>query len=392
MAIDAASRGQALLQVASELNSSLDLDEVLRKVMDRVIEMTGASRGFIVLVNSQTNRLEVRMARSETGDVLRDFAGSRSVVTDVILNRHAVLTTDASLDDRFAASQSVILNHLRSVMAVPLMVRGAVIGALYVDSLFRAGIFHESDRDLLQAIGNQAAIAIENARLYTALRANYEHAEKVRTTFERYVNKQVTDWVLADPNRDTVFLKGERMQVSMLASDIAGFSELSQRLEAEALVEFLNHYYRRMVDIVLEHGGNIDKFQGDGLLVVFGAPVPMADSAQQAVAAGRAMAVAIAALNQELTASGWRPIEVGIGIDSGSVVAGNIGSEKRLEYTLIGVPVNNAAFLSKVRPARFLVTEATYRALNGDLAADLHDHLVLKGAAGPAPVYSIRPR
>ena len=390
MPIDAGqNRGQALLQVAAELNSSLDLDVVLQKVMDRVIEMTKASRGFIVLVDPVTNRMEVRMARSETGDVSRDFRGSRSVVDNVIRTRTAVVTTDASTDDRFAASQSVMMQNLRSVVAVPLFVRGGVIGALYVDNPFRAGIFGDADRDFLQAIANQAAIAIENARLYTALLANYEHGERLRMIFERYVNKQVTDWVMADPNRDTVFLPGQRMLVTMLASDIAGFSTLSQRLEAEDVVEFLNAFYKRMVDVILQHGGNIDKFQGDGLLVVFGAPVPVEDSAQRAVATARAMRREVAAFNRERGLRGEAPIEVGIGIDTGFVVAGNIGSERRLEYTLIGVPVNNAAYLSKMRPASVLITEGTHRALGGAVEVAPHDQIVLKGASTPSPIYSV---
>src|SRR5947207_13782263 len=111
----------------------------------------------------------------------------------------------------------------------------------------------------------------------------------MRPPFAPDVNKSVTGWGLADPKRDKVSLPGERLRVTMLASDIAGFSTLSQELEAEELVDFLNHYFSRMVDIVLEHGGNVDKFQGDGLLVAFGAPVAMEDSAERAVAAGRDM-------------------------------------------------------------------------------------------------------
>src|SRR6202048_3049015 len=147
----------------------------------------------------------------------------------------------------------------------------------------------------------------------------------------------------------------------MLASDIAGFSTLSQEMEAEDLVRLLNKYFRQMVDIVLDHGGNIDKFQGDGLLVVFGAPVPVEDSAHQAVQAASDMLQAVKEMNIPRANVGDAPLEVGIGLDSGYVVAGNIGSERRLEYTLIGVPVNNAAYLSKRRPAGGLLGPNTYR-------------------------------
>jgi len=331
-------RDRLLYQVAAELTSSLDLDEVLGRVMDRVIELMHASRGFVVLVNREGS-MEVRSARGEADEEKsKEFLGSRSVIEEVVRDGKPVLSTDASLDERFKGQQSVILQNLRSIIAVPLNVRGKTIGAVYVDNPFRAGIFEESDKEFLQAIADLAAISIDNA-------ITYQHAEHLRRVFERYVNKSVTDWVLADPNRDRVFLPGERLRVTMLASDIAGFSTLSQELEAEELVDFLNHYFSKMVDIVLEHGGNVDKFQGDGLLVAFGAPVAMDDSAERAVAAARDMLKEIWKMNQERLRVGDSPFEVGIGLDTGYVVAGNVGSERRLEYTLIGVPVNNAATL-----------------------------------------------
>ena len=387
---DQFSRDRVLYQVAAELTSSLDLDEVLSRVMDRVIELMHASRGFIVLIDADRNEMQVRMARGEeTEEQKTEFLGSRTVVEQVVRTGQAVVSTDALLDDRFKGQQSVILHNLRSIIAVPLLVKGNVIGAVYVDNPFRAGIFEEKDKEFLQAIADLAAIAIDNARLYTELKRNYQHADFLRKTFERYVNKQVTDWVLADPNRDKVFLPGQRLRVTMLNSDIAGFSSLSQEMEAEELVDFLNNYFRRMVDIVLEHGGNVDKFQGDGILVVFGAPEPLDDSPERAVRAARAMVREVDKINEERARLGDAPIQVGIGIDTGYVVAGNVGSERRLEYTLIGVPVNNAAFLSKLRPPAILMSQSTFRALNGQIGVIIRDPIVLKGGHREVPIYAV---
>jgi adenylate cyclase len=378
------SRDRLLYQLAAELTSSLDLDEVLGRVMDRVIELMHASRGFVVLVNRE-GAMEVRSARGEADEEKsKEFLGSRTVIEEVVRDGKPVLSTDASLDERFKGQQSVILQNLRSIIAVPLNRRGKTIGAVYVDNPFRAGIFEESDKEFLQAIADLAAISIDNA-------ITYQHAEHLRKVFERYVNKSVTDWVLADPNRDRVFLPGERLRVTMLASDIAGFSTLSQELEAEELVDFLNHYFSKMVDIVLEHGGNVDKFQGDGLLVAFGAPVAMDDSAERAVAAARDMLKEIQKMNRERQRVGDSPFEVGIGLDTGYVVAGNVGSERRLEYTLIGVPVNNAAYLSKQRPAAVLMSQNTFRALGGAAQVVARQPMILKGAFHEIPIYALEP-
>ncbi|MGH7903899.1 MAG: adenylate/guanylate cyclase domain-containing protein [Candidatus Dormibacteraceae bacterium] len=385
---DDSSRDRLLHQVARELTSSLELDQVLRNVMDRVIELMNASRGFVVLVDPVTASRQIRIARGDSPDQdASEFLGSRTVIEQVLATGEPVLTTDASADERFRSQESVILHNLRSIIAAPLVVKGKAIGAVYVDNPLRAGIFGEADREFLQAIADQAAIAIENARLYTELRANYEHSDRLRRIFERYVNKQVMERVLAEPNGG--FLEGERLRVTMLASDIAGFSALSREMEAERMVKLLNNYFRRMVDVVLAHGGNIDKFQGDGLLVAFGAPVPVADSAPRAVRAALAMRAEIAEFNRVRMESGEAPIEVGIGLDTGPVVAGNVGSERRLEYTLIGVPVNNASFLCKIRPAALLLSQNTYQALQGSIEATVREPITLKGSTEAAPVYSL---
>lgn len=383
MPSEPAGRDRLLYQLAAELTSSLDLDHVLTRVMDRVVDLMHAGRGFIVLVDAG-GRMSVRVSRGETeDDRSAEFLGSRTVIERVMAEGVPVLAADAAVDERFRGRESVMLHNLRSILAVPLKARGRQIGAVYVDNPFRAGIFGEPERDFLQAIADVASIAIDNA-------LTFQHAELMRKTFERYVNRAVTDWVLMDPTRDRVFLPGRRLRVTMLASDIAGFSTLSRKMEAEALVDFLNGYFRRMVDIVLGHGGNVDKFQGDGLLVAFGAPEPQPDSAQRALAAAREMRAEIARMNDERRAAGGAAIEVGIGLDTGWVVAGNVGSERRLEYTLIGVPVNNAAFLSKQRPAAVLLSRGTHRALGGGADVEERPPIVLKGASRGVPVYALR--
>ena len=379
---DLGMRDRIFYELARDLSSSLEVDVVLQLLMDRVISLMKAARGFIVLVNV-AGIMEVRMSGGDTDpEKFREFLGSRTVIDHVVQTGNAVLSTDASIDDRFKGQQSVILQNLRSIIAVPLVTKGSVIGAVYVDNPFRASVFEEKDKEYLQAIADLAAIAIENAR-------QFERSELRRQLLELYVNKQVSDYVLARSDRETKFLPGERRQVTMLMSDIAGFSALSQSMEAEELVQFLNDYFSRMIDAVLEHGGNIDKFQGDGMLVVFGAPNPLIDHAQRALAAARAMLKEIDGLNQELAEMGKPQITVGIGIDTGEVVAGHVGSEKRMEFTLIGKAVNNSSYLSKVRPAQVLMSETTYNLLASDVEVIDYEPLLLKGMTTKQPIYQL---
>jgi adenylate cyclase len=383
--VDFGMRDRLFYELARDLSSSLELDIVLRRVMDRVIALMEASRGFIVLVDPTTSLMSVQMSGGDADpENSRAFLGSKTVIEQVVKSGQAVVATDASLDERFKGQQSVILQNLRSIIAVPLVTKGLVIGAVYVDNPFKAAIFEDKDKEFLQAIADLAAIAIDNAR-------QYQRSEFLRQLFERYVNKQVTDYVLArTSDHATIFLPGERRQVTMLNSDIAGFSTLSQSMAAEELVEFLNKYFTRMIEAVLEHGGNIDKFQGDGMLVVFGAPNPMADHAARALAAARAMIKEIDGLNRELVEAGKPPISVGIGLDTGDVVAGHVGSVRRLEFTLIGVPVNNSSYLSKVRPAKVLMSEMTRNALPADIEVVDYEPMLLKGTTRHQPIYQLQ--
>ncbi len=376
--LDLGVRDHLLYEVARDLSSSLDLDVVLRKVMDRVITLMRAARGFIVLVDPDTNIMSVQMSAGEADEEkARQFLGSRTVIEHVVRSGQAVVSTDASLDDRFKGQQSVIMQNLRSIIAVPLVTKSKVIGAVYVDNPFRAAIFEEEDKEFLQAISDLAAIAIDNAR-------QYERSEFLRQVFEAHVNKQVTDYVLTRSGRTLTFIQGERREVTMLNSDIAGFSTLTQSMDAEELVQFLNDYFQRMIRVVLDHGGNIDKFQGDGMLVVFGAPNPMHDHAERALNAAVDMVREIDNFNQELVDTGRSAIAVGMGLDTGEVVAGHVGSGDRMEFTLIGVPVNNSAYLSKIRPARVLMSETTRARVPDGFRVTDFEPMILKGAKRPS--------
>src|SRR5437879_13638600 len=215
--IDLGMRDHLLYELARDLSSSLELDGVLEKVTDRVITVMKAARGFIVLVDPVDGSLSVQMSSGEADpEKAGQCLGSRTVIEQVVRTGQAVVSTDASLDDRFKGQQSVILQNLRSIIAVPLVTKGKVIGAVYVDSPFRAAIFEEKDKEFFQAISDLAAIAIDNAR-------QYEQSEFLRQAFEALVYKQVTDYALTGSDLINPLLPGERRQVTVLNSDITGF-------------------------------------------------------------------------------------------------------------------------------------------------------------------------
>lgn len=159
----------ALYRVSRALGSSLDLDQVLRESMDAVIDLTGAERGFLMLFKIGTNELELQAGRNFRRENLEkdEMEFSRSVIESVIRSGEGVLTTNAQTDERFSSHDSVTLYALRSIMCQPLLVRGLSIGVIYVDNKGKAGIFNEDDLELLEAFATQAAVAIDNAMLFT---------------------------------------------------------------------------------------------------------------------------------------------------------------------------------------------------------------------------------
>lgn len=186
-----------------------------------------------------------------------------------------------------------------------------------------------------------------------------QERDKLKSTFGKYMTEAIVEHLMAGK----VQLGGETLTATILFSDIRSFTSISEKMDAKQLVALLNEYFTEMVDVVIDEGGVVDKYIGDAIMAVFGAPIPKPESAVHAVRAAVRMRQALVALNESLVARGMQRIETGIGIHTGEVVAGNIGSEKRMEYTVIGDTVNLASRLessTKELGAPVLISQDTY--------------------------------
>ena len=213
--------------------------------------------------------------------------------------------------------------------------------------------------------------------------AQAEKSERIARSFERYVAPHVVDALLKNP--EAVVLGGTRQTATMMFADIRGFTELSERLMPEEVVEMLNRYLGPVVNVVFSNSGLLDKFYGDGIMAVFGAPRPGDDDALRAVNAAQQILQQVQALNAQPGVA-W-PLSVSVGLATGDVVAGHIGSERRLEYTVVGDAVNLASRLQGIaEPNQILADEATYERVKGRLTATRRMARI-KGKAGLTPVY-----
>jgi len=208
--------------------------------------------------------------------------------------------------------------------------------------------------------------------------------------FERYVSRQIAEKILAEPER--AFWQGERRRATILFADIRGFTTMAERMPPEEVVNRLNQYLTVMIDIIFEWEGTLDKFIGDAIMAVFGAPVSLGNDEERALRAAIAMRAATDDLCRRWEGAGGPGFRIGIGIDTGEVVVGNIGSERRLEYAAIGDHVNVAARLERLNRdynTTILIGENTYRAVAHLVEARHVDSVRVRGREQPVEVYEL---
>jgi len=234
-------------------------------------------------------------------------------------------------------------------------------------------------------LATQAGAAIDT------LTAHEQIAQQVtqRAALERFLAPEVVEMVARNP--EDVRLGGVNQKVTVLFADIRDFTTLSEKMKPEKVVEILNHYFTHFTEIIFDHGGTLDKFLGDGVMAVFGAPVSKGNDAENSVRAAQAIQRLVAELNRDATAREWPEIRVGIGVNTGIVTAGNIGSPKRIDYTVIGDTVNTASrLMSSACSGKIIISQHTAAELAPErFPLRALEPLRLKGKTKPVRCFSV---
>ena len=371
-----------LSEIARTLVANRPPSEVFAQVVQLAFETCPAERAFLVLRDDATGNLVPRVASRRDGTDIRSVSLSRTIVNRVMTERVAVLATDAQVDSRTALAESVRAQPVRSFMCAPLWQAGRdVIGVVYVDASLTQR-FSATDLDLLSSLANFAAVAIEQARLTARVNEEVRRRERL----QRYHSPAVVNRIFeAGADIDTPFFAQER-DVSVLFADIAGFTALSETLTPAQTAALLNGYFERMADAVFEHEGTLDKFIGDAVMTVFGAPLDQPDHAVRAVKTAHSMQKGLARLNAE---SQGVPIKIRIGIHSGMARAGDIGSLRRREYTVLGDVVNTASRLESTvaKPGQIIISKATRERLDDSFLVKPLGPVTLRGRHEPVEVF-----
>jgi adenylate cyclase len=394
-------RENALLTLLLRVNRALgDLNtvaEIAERVLDLVLEIEGADRGYAMLLDEsvmgegdfsggayafQPAILRFRgESRNPAGKNPPNLIISQSIIQKVMKSGLPLLLADAQVDPSFAGSQSVVRSGVQSAMCAPLGNRDRRFGLLYVDNFSRPVMFSPEDLNVFAVIAMQAGLAMDRVRGRNEI---IQQGLKL-SALERFLSPEVAGKVAADAA--DLRLGGEKQTVTLLFADIRGFTALAETIPAEEIVAILNGFFQKMTDVVFAHDGTIDKYLGDGLMCLFGAPFSHWNDALSAIRAAAEMQAALADLNR---AAIYPNLRMGIGIHTGEVIVGYMGTARRMDYTAIGDTVNVAARLTSVaEPDQILVSTATWNSLRDTVPARVLPAKKLKGRGEPVEVLEI---
>lgn len=361
-------------QLSHKLSSVFSIEDIYEQIFDILLEVTPAARAFIFRRNEQGEMQQVAARTRDAGEAGQPLPISKTIFAKVSRERVSVLLENTQRDTQGIPSQSILLSQIHSVMAAPITGRKGLLGIIYADRQDILETFSSDDLDLLNAVAVQMGIAIDTVTTHERL----QKEAQARANYERFLPQQIVDDILRAPGR--IKLGGERQVVTVLFADVRGFTTLSESSSPEMIVNLLNRYFSLVSEIIFRHGGTLDKYIGDGLMAMFGAPYVSERDAVKAVRAAVDMQRVLIDFNQELTDLGLPNIAVGIGINTGPAIVGYIGSETRLDYTAIGDTVNTAARLeSNAGPGQIIVSETTMQALDESFILKPLSTIKLKG-------------
>jgi adenylate cyclase len=383
-----------LYEMSKALGSGFDLDNIFKKATDIIFRSTPADRVVALIaegVVKDQNADDAKLfpiatrARDEKLEAYaRKMTIGRTITRKVMKEKVALLSQDAAADEQFAGVESIVSQGVRSTICAPLLTESGVHGALYADRLDPFSAFKPDDLELISAVAAQTAIAVENVRAHDRLAKE----EVARANYSRFLPEYVVKQMLENP--ESFKLGGVLQTITVLFADIRGFTRISEHAPPEKIVNLLNRYFSAMTDIIFAHGGTLDKYLGDGLMALFGAPTVTPKDAANAISAAVAMQRRMLSINDELRKEGFPEIGIGIGLHTGEVTVGYIGSERRSEYTAIGDSVNTASRLeSNAKGGEILVSEVTAKAARSRYQLTPREPINVKNREQPVPLYTV---
>lgn len=378
---DIAEKYAIMFKISQLIGESRDLDELVSKALELIMNIFPAKRAYLFMKDEISGDLDPYQAYPP--ELLRQqpVQYSKTILREIIEKKMAIMTQDAVHDDQFASNQSIVMAKICSAMVAPLMEQGSLLGALQIDSNVNAA-FDGDDMDLFVAIANQIAVGVNSKILNQALAKEISHRKKV----SRFHSPAILQ-ALMEANEEEG-LEPEKKFCTIFFSDIKGFTAMSERLKPEKLAKLLNEYFALMYHILLKYNGTLDKFIGDAIMAIFGAPYTSENDAELCILSAREMLRELKKFN--LKRPEEHQINIRIGINSGYCVAGPVGSPKRLEYTVLGDTVNVASRIeSNGIPNHVIIGESTYDLVKDKFQFQPLEPIRVKNKTHPLKIYDL---
>ncbi|MDY7034373.1 MAG: adenylate/guanylate cyclase domain-containing protein [Thermodesulfobacteriota bacterium] len=371
------------LRVAYELQREIgfqtEIDVILEQILERTFEFLNCDRGFIFTTDMKG---ELILRAYKLHNPKENLLVSSTLIRSIQKERIGVISSDALVDSRFNQADSIISQNIRSTLGVPILHQEDLLGIMIIDSLVSANAYSEKDLHLLTNIANQTAQFMKNSQMAKKIKDD----ALMRERFQRLLSPNLADMVVSGELK--VERGGENRQTTVLFADIRDFTAKSENMKATEVLQMLNEYFEMMVEIVFQHEGTVDKFIGDGMMVVWGAPMSHEDDPARAVRAAVEIQSALVGFNEIHQTK--EKIQIGIGINTGNVVAGYIGSTRTMSYSVVGDTVNTASRLCKAAKAgQIIVSEDTFGYVQDIFEFERLEPILAKGKFRPIQVFNI---
>jgi len=347
-----------LYQVARSIACGAAMKDVIDMALTLILQTMNAERGSVLILQGQNlvpfvTKSGEHMKKRQPQEIPVSMTIARRVITE----KSAIITSDARYDPRFASGDSITNFGIRSALCVPLWEEDRITGAIYLDSSLSTHAFTEQDLDALTTISNIIAIGLKQEQLKEDIKLE----AILRNNLERFLSHEVVEMIMKKSReQDIIPLEVNERTATIVFVDIINFTSLSERLSPKEVAELLNGFFTRMSAVIFHYEGSVNKFIGDALMAIFGAPIAHENDAELAVRAALDMLKESENFNRNI--GEHKRFSIKIGINTGKVVAGNIGSTNRMEYTVLGDAVNIASRLqSSAKPNQILIGDDTYR-------------------------------
>jgi len=382
-----------VIKASQAISGEIVLEQLLMKLMKILLENTGAQTGYLILEQEGKFAIEASgTVETDSITVLQSLPLETkvpvSIINYVARSRESVICNNASDEGKFNTDPYIQQHHPKSILCTPLVNQGKLISIVYLENNLTVGAFTPQRIEIVNVLSSQAAISIENAKLYTEVRQNESRLLQLNQAFERFVPSEFLRFLNKQSIVDVQLGDQVEQEMSVLFSDIRDFTTLSEQMNPEHNFRFINSYLSRISPVIRKHQGFIDKYIGDAIMALF------SGGADNAVKAGIAMLNKLVEYNQHRTNYGYKPIQIGIGINTGLLMLGTVGEPNRMDGTVISDAVNLASRiegLTKNYGVSLLITHQTFERLQNptDYAIRRIDEVKVKGKSEYVTIYEV---